>query len=69
MLVTVSDIGKMIIDVRGPVKGKEGILEILNTARELVEQGNYNVNTHYKQESKNSPPEEPSHGYHEAGDY
>jgi ribosomal protein S28E/S33 len=41
MLITVSDIGHMTVDVRGPVKDKDGILQILESARELVEQGNF----------------------------
>jgi hypothetical protein len=45
MLITVSDIGKINVDVRGPVSSKEGILQILESARELVEQGNFNTGT------------------------
>lgn len=41
MLITVSDTGKITIDIRGPVNDKVGILTILDAARELVEQGNY----------------------------
>jgi hypothetical protein len=41
MLITVSENGKIAVDVRGPVNGKEGILQILDSARDLVEQGNY----------------------------
>jgi hypothetical protein len=41
MLITVSDTGHITVDVRGPVNGKEGILTILDSAKELVEQGTY----------------------------
>lgn len=67
MLITVSDIGKISVDVRGPVSGKEGMLAILESARELVKQGNYGVGTQGGQRG-NTSTEEPSHGYHEAGD-
>jgi hypothetical protein len=41
VLITVSDIGHITVDVRGPVKGKDGMLTILQSAKELVEQGNF----------------------------
>jgi hypothetical protein len=46
MLITVSDTGHISVDVRGPVKGKDGMLEILKSARELVEQSDYNPTEH-----------------------
>ena len=41
VLITVNDHGDISVDVRGPVKDKEGILTILEEARKLVEQGTY----------------------------
>ena len=41
MLITVTEAGRVTVDVRGPVNGKEGILQILDAAKELVEQGNF----------------------------
>jgi len=41
VLITVNDKGDISVDVRGPVKDKEGMLAILEAARELVEQGTY----------------------------
>jgi hypothetical protein len=41
VLITISDTGRITVDVRGPVDGKEGMLQILESARELVEQGNF----------------------------
>jgi len=41
MLISVSEAGRITIDIRGPVNGKEGILQILDAAKEMVEQGNF----------------------------
>jgi hypothetical protein len=43
VLITTTENGRISVDVRGPVKGKEGMLDILDAARELVEQGNFNT--------------------------
>jgi len=41
LLITVSDTGHISVDIRGPVKGQEGIMEILLAAEQLVKQGTY----------------------------
>jgi hypothetical protein len=41
VFITVSDTGHITIYVRGPVKGQEGMLEILHAAETLVKQGTY----------------------------
>jgi hypothetical protein len=44
MLITASDTGHISVEVRGPLKDKEGAIEILKAAQELVEQGNFGSN-------------------------
>jgi hypothetical protein len=41
VLITVNEEGRITLDVRGQVNGKDGIIEILKSAQELAEQGNY----------------------------
>jgi hypothetical protein len=41
VLITVSDTGHITVDVRGPVKNQDGMLQILKSAEELVKQGTY----------------------------
>lgn len=41
VLITVSDRGHISVDVRGPYSDKDSIIQILDSAKELVEQGNF----------------------------
>jgi hypothetical protein len=41
ILITVDDQGHISVDIRGPVRGPEGILEALLAAEQLVKQGIY----------------------------
>jgi hypothetical protein len=41
VLITVSEAGHITLDIRGQVNGKEGIIQILDSAKELAEQGNF----------------------------
>jgi hypothetical protein len=41
VLITVTDKGDIRVDVRGPHQGAESITTILDSARQLVEQGNF----------------------------
>jgi len=45
MLITAKDSGGITVDIRGTTS-KEGILAILDAAKELVEQGNYEQKPH-----------------------
>jgi hypothetical protein len=41
VFITVSDTGHMTVDVRGPCSDNLSIIQILDSAKELVEQGNF----------------------------
>ena len=43
VIITVSDTGDISMAIDGPVNGKEGITYILNSAQELVDQGDWST--------------------------
>jgi hypothetical protein len=63
VLITVTDQGHIKVDVRGPFSDNNSVIEILDAAKTLVEQGNFGgARPDFKQEP-------PSHGYWGADDY